>query len=179
MKIRKWTIIILGAIFCGLMEGTFLTLLPSPWREVRPILEVAILLIVINRPREAVVFSTLAGFILDTFSVGTSTFAMSRLPIVIGIILLIAQSWFTNRSVYAAAALVLGARLLDRLWLWAAYIFGTHVFTWNVRLEPTASFVTTLIWDSILVSLMFVGLALFTRRFLVTIPRVFREYDES
>lgn len=176
MTSRSWLLIILAAIFTGLLEATFISLLPTPWREIRPIIEGAVLLIVLNKPRGALVFAGLSGFCLDLFSVGDGTLALVRLVLLTAAISALAHSWLTNRSIYATAALVVGARFLDRLWLWMSYLVG-RAFSWDIRLESTASFFTTLAWDIGLVSLAFVALTIFTRRFLVTV-RLNRFYDE-
>ncbi|MEO5927295.1 MAG: hypothetical protein ABIO72_01200 [Patescibacteria group bacterium] len=176
MSLRGWIIVVLAAIVSALLEACFLPFLPAPWRDIRPILELAVLFVVLSSPRGALVFAGIAGILVDLFRVDAGTFAFGRYITVVVVMILLSQTVLTNRSVYATGALVIAARLVDRLWLSLVHFFGTSLFRLDIRVEPLLSFGTTILWDIGLMTAAFILLALFTRRFLVTITRHSRYY---
>lgn len=178
MSPQRWVLLVLFAIGIGLVEATFVTLLPSPWREIRPVLEVSVLLVVVNKPKAALVFAGIAGLMLDVFRVDGPTFVFGRLIIVTSVVSLLAHALLTNRSVYATAALVIFARVFDRVLAGIHAFFGNIFLESGIRVDSIRSFFTTVAWDIALLSACFVLLAMFTRRFLVTVPRTTRDYDE-
>lgn len=177
MNARSWMFVVAAAIVVGTFESTFVTLLPSPWREFRPVIDVMVLLIIIDRPRAALVYAALAGLIIDALGLGGGVFAFARFLLVALAIWALSESVITNRSVYASAALVIAARLIDRLWIWIAGVAGSGLFRWEIGQEPLSSLVITILWDLGTVSLAFVMLAFFTRRFLMAVARPNRFYD--
>jgi hypothetical protein len=176
MSPRGWIIVVLAAIGSALLETCFLPFLPAPWRDIHPILELAALFVVLSSPRGALVFAGIAGIIVDLFRVDAGTFAFGRYIIVTILMIVLSQTVLTNRSVYATGALVIAARLADRLWLSLVQLIGTSLFRLDIRIEPLISFGTTVLWDIGLMTVAFIALALFTRRFLVTISRHSRYY---
>lgn len=177
MNVRSWVFVAVASVVVGTFEATFVTLLPAPWREFRPIIDLTVLLIVIDRPRAALVFAALAGLILDAFGLGNGVFAFARFLLVASAVWALSESVITNRSVYASAALVVGARLINRLWIWIAGLAGTGLFRWEIQQEPLSSLVVTILWDLGTVSFVFMLLAFFTRRFLMSVARPNRFYD--
>jgi cell shape-determining protein MreD len=177
MTPRAWIIAVCSALFAALLEASFMPFLPPPWREIRPVMQLIVLLIIVNRPRGALAAAAIAGFVLDIFQVENGAFAFGRFILIAALLLLISESTLTNRSVYATAALILAARLFDRVWMVIASFLGGVLFRTDIRIESWTSFGTTLLWDIGLISVAFICLALFTRRFLITINRSKRRYD--
>ena len=124
------------------------------------------------------VFAAIAGFLLDLFSVGPTTFAFARLVVVVALVSLLSITVLTNRSMYATAVLVTAARCLDRLWILASSAIATVLFHVPVPVEPLQALGITLLWDVGIVSVCFIVVASFTRRFLVTEPLSTRPYDD-
>lgn len=176
MSPRGWVIVVISAIVGGLLEACFLPFLPAPWRDIHPILQLAALFVVLSSPRGAFVFAGIAGIMVDLFRVDAGAFAFGRYILVTLCMVALSQTVLTNRSVYATAALVLSARVVDRLWLTLAKFIGTGLFRLDIRIEPLTSFLTTVAWDIGLMTVAFIALAIFTRRFRVTVSRSRRFY---
>jgi hypothetical protein len=176
MSPRGWIVVVLSAIVAAFLEACFLPFLPAPWRDIRPILELAALFVVLSSPRGALVFAGIAGILVDLFRIDAGTFAFGRYIVVILLMILLSQTVLTNRSVYATGALVILARLADRVWLMLVQTIGTSLFRLDIRIEPFRSFLTTVAWDIGLMTVAFIALAFFTRRFLVTVSRNTRYY---
>ena len=174
--LRRWGIIGVAAVIAGLFEATFSTFLPTPWREIRPILDGAILLVVLNRPKYAFVFAAITGIILDVIPVEGSGFASARLIAIVALVMLLVQTVLTNRSVYATALLMVTARAADRVWLSVVSFLLRFGSGPAMHLEPLRFAWITLAWDIGLVSLGFISFAFFTRRFLMPITR-FGSYE--
>lgn len=178
MTLKSWIFVVAAAIFLGLAEATFISFLPFPWRSVRPILPLAVLLVILGKPKGALVYGALAGFVLDIFSPAAGVFSLGRFVLVISAVYALAETVLTNRSVYATAALVMFARLLDRLWVESAHFLGARLLHYDIRIESLSLFLATLFWDIVQVSAAFVFLVLFTRRFMVTVAKPHRFYDD-
>lgn len=176
MSPRGWILVVLSAITAALFESCFAPFLPSPWHEIRPILEFAALFVVLSSPRGALVFAGISGLLVDLFRVDAGTFALGRYIVVVLVMILLSQTVLTNRSVYATAALIITARLADRLWLLVARFIGTSVLRLDIQIEPLRAFLTSIAWDIGLMTVAFIALAIFTRRFLVTVSRSQRYY---
>lgn len=179
MRLRSWAVVAFGAVAVGLIEATLLTLLPSPWREIRPIIDICVILVVVSRSKAGLVFAGIAGFMIDLFSIGSGSFAFARLVVTVAVVALLSITVLTNRSVYATAVLVALARCIDRAWMWLASAVSATLFHADVQVEPLRSFGITLLWDVGIVSACFVALALFTKRFLMTAPFAPRPYDDA
>jgi hypothetical protein len=171
MTRRGWVLLVIAAVLTALYEASFMPFLPSPWHEVRPMIQVSVLLVVLNRTRGALVYAGIAGLLLDLFRVDAGTFALGRMIAVTMILLLLSETVLTNRSIYATGALVFAGRIADALWIWIAHAIGSGIFHLDIRIEPIQALGIVLLWDVGLLSLAFMALALFTRRFLVTISR--------
>ncbi|MFA5935366.1 MAG: hypothetical protein WC787_00705 [Patescibacteria group bacterium] len=176
MSTRGWIIVVISAFVAAMLEASFLPFLPSPWREIRPVLQIAVIFVVLNSPRGALVYAGIAGLLLDIFRLDSGTFAFGRLIAVTLLMILLSDTVLTNRSVYATVALSLVARFADRIWLWIVHAIGTNIFRMDIRIEPLTSLFLSIAWDIGLISLVFVLLAVFTRRFMVTAPRSRRFY---
>lgn len=178
MRTRSWVLVITGAFVAGLLEVTFLTLLPSPWRDIRPIIDVSVLFVILNRSKAGMAFGAVAGFLLDLFSVGPASFASARLLVVAAVVSLLSITLLTNRSMYATAVLVAVARLVDRFWIGLFSLAAATLFHAPIPMDSLGSFGITLLWDVGIVSVCFIVFAFFTRRFLITAPIAPRPYDD-
>lgn len=176
MSKKSWALAVTASIFFGILEATLITLLPSPWRDFRPVLVVSVLLVILNRPKAALLHAAIAGLIVDAFS-GTGAFAFARFILITATVWIISDTVVTNRSIYATAALITTARLIDRIWIFVAGFAGNSLFAWNVQQEPFVSTLITLIWDIGTISIAFMLLAFFTRRFLTPVSRNTRFYE--
>ncbi|MCI0479032.1 hypothetical protein L0Y59_00605 [Candidatus Uhrbacteria bacterium] len=179
MSARKWFLVALGALLAGLAEATFSTLLPSPWRDMRPVLALAVLFVVLGRPRAGLVWAGLGGLMADLYVIGPSPFSFARLILTVGLVLFLSVAVLTNRSVYATGVLMAIARTADWLMLRASAFLSDALFHVHMSVMPPRELAIVLAWDLGLVTVTFVVLASFTRRFLVTAPFGYRPYDES
>lgn len=177
MNIRSWIYIVFTAVFCALLEATFLTLLPSPWREFHPLLDIIILLIVLNRVQGACVYAGIAGFLIDSLRVEGGALAVMRYVLLALAISVVSKTILTNRSLYVTTALVIVARCLDRMWLWIANLLSVPFLHEMVARQPWTSFFITIVWDVCLLSIIFLTLNVFTRYFVVTAPSARRFYE--
>lgn len=177
MSISRWVLVIGGAIVAGIFELSFASFFQEPFRSIHPILDLVVLAVVLARPRHAMIFAVVAGLVLDLFPVDGSTASALRFLVITTIVMGISQTVLTNRSVYATGLLVIAARGMDILWLRVAGFISGQLFS---RSLPSVSFVSlgwTLLWDIAIVSTMFVIVAVFTRRFMISAPAHQHRYD--
>jgi hypothetical protein len=173
---RSWILLLVASLLAALLEVSFFSFLPTPWREIRPVLQVIVLLVVLNSPRGAFVAAGVSGLLIDVFATDSGTFAFGRLIVVAFIATILSETVLTNRSLYATAGLALVARAMDRLLLFLTKEVAGRIFQLDIRLEPLSSFFKTIAWDIGLLAVVFIVLALFTRRFLVTVSRSRERY---
>lgn len=171
MTRTKWIVIIFAAVFAGLFQATFFSLLPQPYREIQPVLILCVLGVALNRSDAALVFAVISGLMIDLFTVGGGFLAFAEQAIVISAITTIADKVLTNRSVYSAAALLLSARFMSYVWFSSMSFFSRLLFKTQIMVQPIHSLLVTMLWDAVLMSAIFMMLAFFTRRFLVSIAR--------
>jgi len=118
MSLHKYALVALLGLGLGLYEAVTLTFLGGWWASLHPVLPLMVFLIVMERKNYALVCGACAGLAMDLFAVEFSGYALWRL-LAIGLLLaFMAQTVLTNRSLYAAAALMAIGRLADWLWLW-------------------------------------------------------------
>ncbi|MBU1033066.1 MAG: hypothetical protein ABII13_02175 [Patescibacteria group bacterium] len=173
---KTWIITIIFAILVSLLEATFFTLLPSPWLYIHPVIAFSVLLVVLNKPKEAFVFAALSGFILDLFAVSGGYFSIARLSLIIAFVIFLSQSLFTNRSIYATVSLVAIARVLDRIWITVGEVLKRVLFKSNLLVDPLSSTVIILVWDIAIVAIGFILLVFFTRRMKIKLSKDLNTY---
>ncbi len=178
MSKKGWAFVIVLAFFLAIGEATALTLLPEPWRDFRPVLDCIVMLIVLRRPKGALLFAAIAGLVLDAFQVDSSGFVFGRIVCVAAILVLLSNSLLTNRSLYASLALALGARMIEGIWLLSAHVFGAVLFHWDIPIMPFTSFLITSVWDVVSVGVTFLIFVFFTRRFFVSAHRATPFYEQ-
>ncbi len=176
MTRRGWVFVILSACFAAVYEAAWMTFLPTPWRDIRPILQILVLLIVLNRPRGALVYAGIAGMLVDLFRVDAGAFSLGRFVVIAIILLALSETVLTNRSVYATTALMFAGRVIDAIWIWIVHAVGTRAFHLDIQMDSAVSLLLTLCWDIGLMSVAFMLIAVFTRRFLMTASRELNRY---
>lgn len=176
MNIRRWVLLVIAAILVGLFELSFVSFLPEPWRGFRPILDVVVLCVILGRPRVAMVFGAVAGATLDLFPVEGTFAASIRLLLIAAALSLLAETVLTNRSVYATGVLIITARTIEYLWLLVAASVAHLVSSTAASIPPISAVFTTLVWDVVVMSIVFIAIAQFTRRFLVSAANDNRRY---
>lgn len=176
MKWLRFALLGVSAVAVALFDISIAPFLPFPWNAMSPALAIGVLLVSIGNGRHAVFFMAVAGLVLDVFLGEKSLFAVGRLPAVILTARALADSVLTNRSVYAASALVVVARCLDMLWLFAGSGILTLLFHRTPQFMSVRAVAFTFAWDIAFIVLLFVGIVSFTRKFSMTpaVPRKFR-----
>lgn len=176
MNIRRWLLLIVSALLVGLFELSFVSFLPEPWRGFRPILDVVVLCVILGRPRVAMVFGAVAGATLDLFPVDGTFAASIRLLLIAAALSLMAETVLTNRSVYATGVLIITARALEYVWLLVASSASRLISTSAPAIPSIGAVVPTLVWDVLVMSIVFIAIAQFTRRFLISAAHDHRRY---
>ncbi|MBU1034371.1 hypothetical protein KKF59_01520 [Patescibacteria group bacterium] len=176
MTRSRWILVIVAALLTGLLQVTFFSLLPEPFRGVQPVLILCVLGVAINRSDAALVFAAVSGLMIDLFTVGAGFLAFAEQMLVVSAVAIIAEKVLTNRSVYSAVALLLAARIMSYIWLAAMSFFSRLLFKTQIFIQPFNSLLVTMVWDALFMCTIFLLLAFFTRRFSVGVAR-FNTYD--
>jgi len=153
----------------GLYEGAFIGTAPFPLSVVRPVFPACIILILLNRHRAAYVTMAIAGATVDLLSPVDTGFLLARWLVALVCVDAIAETVMTNRSLYAALILVAVARILDSILVGGTAFVGRYLFERNIMGLPWYMTAETLVADAVIAGLVFVAIALFTRRFLVAV----------
>lgn len=101
----------------GLYEATAFTFSNGLFAVVLPIIPILVVLIMREHTEEALVISAVAGIVLDIFATEAPTFATARFLLITLAAAFVARSVLTNNSLYAAVAMTVAARCIDRLWI--------------------------------------------------------------
>ncbi len=141
-------------LLVGLVEATFSTFLTVPWDAVMPVLPIAVLYVVRDRPVFAYVLCGCAGAMMDLFTPGIMTFAFGRLILIVAILDLLSRTVLTNQSFYAAVAMAAVARGVDRIWVGIM-----SLLTDATGIRATVAAMWPMVWRSVLWDMMLVGLA--------------------
>ena len=161
-------LIVLLAVLFGLFETSVSVFLPSPWSEIRPLLGIAILLVSLGKRNYAIIFGVVGGFVIDLFLMQDGLFAVGRMLVVVLLAALLSQTVLTNRSVYATTVLVIVARFIERLWVVVGNGLLVLLFHSSSHSLSLKSILYVMAWDIVFVSLLFLIIASFTKRLLMT-----------
>ncbi|MEK7473416.1 MAG: hypothetical protein AAB668_01660 [Patescibacteria group bacterium] len=165
MIVRLVVAVLLGLLAAAYEIGT-VPFLPT-WAGFRPVLPLIALLLVSTSRSRAFLLAIGSALMLDAYTLDHFDLALLRLPILVFVLGWVADRFLTNRSVYATAALVACGRLLDWASAWAisflAVLFNLHDTLWSFPPAPAL----VLLWDVGFTSLVFLGIASFTGRFIV------------
>lgn len=172
MRKSSWVILSAAAVLGGIYESSFLGSAPDILGYVKPILPVCVMLFLLNRKPGAYVAAVLSGVVIGSLSPLPSGWIMMRWLMVLLVIDALSEKVATNRSLYSAIALALTARLLDRILCqlleWVYPILSGR----NFAFEPWHRLPGILISDALIVALIFVGVTIFTKRFVIAVePR--------
>lgn len=158
---------ILLGLLAGLWEVAATPFLPV-WLVVYPVIAFGVFFVLVTDRSRWMLYALSAGLVIDLYSFSHGSLSTLRFVLVFLLVEQLAQRWLTNRSLLAALALVLAARLFDLL---SGFFFG-HAFVFlgsfpEAPLWPERT-VAMLIWDVVQMSLWFGLGLLFTRRFFVS-----------
>lgn len=165
MTRKSIVLLFVSSLFLAIFEAACGPLLPSPWKEVRPILDVIVIGMVLNSPGASLFISAVTGIFLPLFSLDND-FVLLRFFIITGVLFVLGKSILTNRSIYSAIAAMVSARILDALLAIVISFFGRTLFGWEEYSIPWSSLFITLCWDVGIIGVSFLCIALFTKRFI-------------
>jgi len=171
------TILLMSVIglLLGLYEATAFTFSNGIFSLILPVIPALILLVVREHAEEALVVGAIAGSIIDVFAPEMSNFATARLMLIVLVFTFVARTVLTNHSLYAAIAMTIAARLVDRLWvLLVSWVHGWMSLHALLNLQ-WPSIWRTAISDACMVSVAFFFLSFLIGRFLLA-KRPYRRY---
>ncbi len=165
----RWFMAAVVGICAGIWETALLPFLPNlfAWR---PVLPIAVILLVSSSREKALVAAIAGAVFLDAYGWSQTDFAILRYVLIILLLSYVSERFLTNRSVYATAALAVLARILDMvssavadgIGFWLG--FSSESWQWPQALG------WTLVWDAATAALAFLLIAAVTKRF-VTMAR--------
>ncbi|MDD5438413.1 MAG: hypothetical protein PHC70_04710 [Patescibacteria group bacterium] len=172
MRKSSWALLGVAALAGGLYEAAFVPAAPFPFYYIRPVLPICVMLFMLNRRSAAYATAVLSGLVLDLLSAAGDGWIIVRWLLVLLVVDALSESVTTNRSLYSALALVVLARVLDRvLWQTTSWL-SFYVIKQPVPVESWKSLVGVLIVDAIITTLVFVSVTFFTKRFVISVnPR--------
>lgn len=146
---RRWALWILLGLCVGAWEMMVYPFLPT-WLAWRPLLPIAVLLLLVHG-RGAALACVLAGsVILDTYQVAFSDLAFFRYALVIVMLNFFLRQWLTNRSLYTALGLMVIGRAVERGLAWAVGTFtqviGATAYGWMHGPHEVAAFLWDMLW---------------------------------
>lgn len=171
MTKKRWAAVAASSIMIGMAQASFFSVLPTPWREFKPALPIAVIILMLNRPSASLAFAGITGAVIDLFAPGVSKFVTAEHLSIVIALAFISETVLTNRSVYVAAALAVLARVISEAWEFiATFVSHTLFYAPNIAIS-FQSFMISCAWDIAAVSALFFMAALFTRRMLIQITR--------
>lgn len=117
MRVHSIAIAIVGGIFAGIYEATVSGFAPSYIQGIHPIVPGIALFVLYEHVEAAIIFAIIAGGIGDVFAVDASRFTLASYTNIALVLIFLARSIFTNRSLYTAIALCLVGRFGESLWM--------------------------------------------------------------
>lgn len=169
MRTSSWIGLGLAAVTAGFYESSLLSSAPFPLNIIKPIFPACIMMMLLNRPTAAYVGVAIAGLIADLLAPVPLGFAAARWLIVLVCADAISERVMTNRSMYAAAILVASARLLDAVLAEAGAFVSKHILERTVAAVAWPMLWQTVAADILMTGMVFLGVTVFTRRFLVSV----------
>ena len=175
MRKSSWVLLGVATLATGIYESAFLGSAPFPFYLLHPILPACVLLLMLNKRLPAYLAVGVAGTLVDLLSAAPAGWVTIRWLCVLLVVDLLSESVATNRSLYAAMALVGSARLLDRVLgqiiSWFALIFLHQ----TIILGSWTAWLGSAIVDQACTAMVFILITLFTKRFVIAInPRQVR-----
>ena len=162
--IWRWLVVILVGLLAGLWEVSVVPFLP-PEFAFHPILPIAVFLLVSSTRNRAFVGLIIGASVLDAYGWAHLDVAALRLTLVLLILDAVSHRFLTNRSVYATVTLILLGRVLEWFGSFVLSTMGSWLdpsrYPWHLPVEPW----WILTWDALSVTVGFLLIAAFTRRF--------------
>lgn len=178
MRKSSWALLGVAALAAGVYESAFVSSAPWPVYFFRPVLPACVMLFLLNRRTAAYVTAALAGGVISLLSAAPSGWILGRWMIVLLIIDVLSERVATNRSLYAALALVVVARVFDRL-LWQIFSWFSLVILHQASpIESWAHLLWVTSVDMLLAALVFIAITLFTKRFVIAINPRKERYEQ-
>ena len=172
MRFSSWALLVGAAGAGALYESIFLGSAPFPLAVIKPIFTIVVILLILNRSNAAYVVAGVAGVLVDIKSPLPTGFAGVRWLLVVICLDAILERTMTNRSLYSAVLLVLCARCLDRILLTIISWFSGAFLNAPIAMDTWKTFFLTVGSDMVITALCFLGIFLFTRRFMTTVSGV-------
>lgn len=167
--IMRWVLAIAVGLLAGVWEAGMLPFADAPF-SIRPILPIAVILLVSSSRGKAYAAALAGAAFLDAYGWSPAEMYMLRYVVILFILDLAAERLLTNRSVYAASAMALSARILDIV---SASLVGTVGYFIGFSSEPwhlPSNVLWTCLWDMGITAASFLIIAGLTKRF-VTVAR--------
>jgi hypothetical protein len=173
MRPSRFFLAVLAGLALGFWEVAVYPFLP-PLLSMKPILATVVILLAASGRSRALTTALFAGAMTDLYALDTGDVATIRWAGLVLLLDLVVRQFLTHRSLYAAAALALVGRLIERATAW--------LFGWFALWIGAAEAVPTVwrglgfvfLWDMVLVAVGFLAVAFFTRRFLTFDASAFR-----
>lgn len=167
MNAFRIILLLLLSVTLGLYESVVSPFLPFPWNAFHPILGVLVLLVAMEKAGAALVAGVVSGFVLDVLVTGGAAFSAGRMAVIVVSLAALQSRVLTNRSLYAAVALVLSARMAEILWQIAAHAGHALFFRAPFYAPDWVASRAAMAWDAAFVAAGFFGISFFTQRFLI------------
>ncbi|MBU2566964.1 hypothetical protein KKG46_05425 [Patescibacteria group bacterium] len=177
MRLSSWFLLSGSALAAGLIESSLAGSAPYPLSHVRPLLPGVVLLILLNRPQAGFVAAGIAGSISDLLKTDSSAFAIARWLMVAFMVDYVSEKVMTNRSLQAAWILTVIARLLDYILLLISYWISPIILQRTLYIETWKDFIVIAFFDLVIVTILFIGFTVFTKRFLISVPLTKNRYE--
>lgn len=168
MRASSWAMLVAGSVAGGVLESTLLAALPLPLNLFKPVIPCLVMLVLLNRPKPALVSACIAGVCMDLLSATSAGFASARLLLILIIVDYLAERVATNRSLFSAIALAFLAGILNWLFFSISAAIG-RAFETQIFMEPWSYYLGSAILGSVMSAILFLVFTLFTKRFLISI----------
>jgi cell shape-determining protein MreD len=154
MDMRTWQRL-LGLLVCGfglgIIEVSFLPILPSPWRAFHLALLISILFILLSRrPINGIILGFLSGLVIDLFPIQYPTFASLRFVMIALGILMLARRFLTHRSLPSFVLLILLSQIADQAWMWSARFMYHAIYGFENEVPSGFAFLQTALWNIVI-----------------------------
>ncbi len=169
MRPSSWALVCGTALAYGIYESAFAASVPAPFNYFKPLPAILVLMIMLNRYSAAYLTAALAGMAADLTAAGPSGNLFVRWLLMVCVIDFFSENLVTNRSLFGAVMLVSAATVADGFMV----VFGGLVLERLLHVSwysgDITAWIMSYVLDLVFVSISFVGLTMFTRRFLVTV----------
>lgn len=177
MRKSSWALVCAAALAEGIYESSFIGSAPGIFSYFRPMLPISVMLFLLNRRPAAYAAAIISGLAIDLLSASGAGWHLARYLLVMLAVDVIAVRITTNRSLYSAMALVVLARLTDRI-IWQ-FLTWAYLFLSRQALKAVewSSLPLTLGFDMLVAAIIFIGVTVFTKRFVISVAARKERYE--